>query len=621
MTFYIAWCKENEEFDPQQHCREDLKVLALRIIEKEGYPPKAWVTIPNPWYLAQVPQMHPQVMLSYEPQAQRTPVLLFWGRLGRLPMKIEGEVIQLELTAQRENDEDSLKDLRDSMMVAPYWDPLFISHEKRQNPEWMDLLDAYSKVLYWDRLTGVPSLCDYFQGHHTLEVLGTHFANTLSVKITETPLRSLQVSLHANWKQRYQGEVTLDHLLGAKFPEGMISTLTPKFYEENWWKPGMRLKDAGYEILDASLQEETPAATGVLNLYPPCSKPLYIGEGKEARKLRLKRAWYRMHLKLGWRYRQKRYEHVTFTLEQETQDIGVVGGQSKHLNLYVHDIQDDLNLGPWIAERLQSRGDHVLVQDKIYQCLKTHRASKTFGQDTQYWKDLGPYEHIAQTQSMGTFFTTQRGHQAIQHALEVAKCYLGASSRAVSIDFECPLEVARRLSCQHSVLLHDPRLPGGKALGKVTQLVLDVSGQTGLAKGIVTLSCALGTGRKLEKISNHDDDQNLCYTPSGLGFESVQHDLPRGGITFPQKLGASDIARDILVHNDAPAQQDQLGQMTFSSPAKLKEALGKMPTRVKIILEDLRAFPRLDHHIQVRVLNPWSAPAHIQLARGTASPH
>lgn len=613
MTFYIAWCKENEPFNPTQHCREDLKVLRLRIIEKEGHAPKAWVTIPNPWYLNEIPKISPHAMLSYKPQDQKDPVLLFWGCLGRMPMKIEGEVVELELTSHRENQDDALKDLKDSMMVAPYWDPLFISHEKRQDPQWIDILDAYSKVLYWDRLTGVPSLCDYFQGQQTLEIQGKHFANTLSVKVTETPLRGVQVNIHANWKQRFQGEVTLDHLLGAKFSEGMMSTLTPKFCDENWWKPGTRLKDTGYEILSATLQEETPALTGVLNLYPPCSKPLYIGEGKEARKVRLKRAWYRMHLKLGWSYRQRRYEHVTFTLEQETQDIGVVGGHTKHLNLYVHDIQDDLKLGPWIPERFQNRGDHVLMEEKLYQCLKTHRASKNFISDARYWKDLGPYAEVAQAQSMGTFFTTQRGHQAIQHALEVAKCYLGASSRAVNIDFECSLDLAQSLSCQHSVLLHDSRLPGGKALGKVTQLILDVSGQTGLSKGLVTVSCAIGTGRKPEKSTTAEDQKKLCSIPSGIVFESVEDDLPRGGITFPQKLGASDIARDILIHNDAPVQQDQLGRMTFSSPAKLKEALGKMPTRVKIILEDLRAFPRLDHHIQVKVLNRWSAPAHIQI--------
>ena len=78
-----------------------------------------------------------------------------------------------------------------------------------------------------------------------------------------------------------------------------------------------------------------------------------------------------------------------------------------------------------------------------------------------------------------SYFSTDRGLQSLEYLLNRARSQLMASGRAVTVSWDCSFERAKQLSCRKNALLHDPRLPGGQALGKIVKYSLGLDGESG----------------------------------------------------------------------------------------------------------------------------------------------
>src|SRR5688500_251044 len=91
MAIAFAWSKHEENFDPIRHGRCDLDILKLAIDHREGEVALATIVVPN----SNLPfwdRRH--AYISYGD------TLLFSGRLVGLPVKINNDLVSLELSAE-----------------------------------------------------------------------------------------------------------------------------------------------------------------------------------------------------------------------------------------------------------------------------------------------------------------------------------------------------------------------------------------------------------------------------------------------------------------------------------------------------------------------------------------
>jgi hypothetical protein len=89
---------------------------------------------------------------------------------------------------------------------------------------------------------------------------------------------------------------------------------------------------------------------------------------------------------------------------------------------------------------------------------------------------------------------TTRGEQSIQHLILVARAHLVSKARAIQVSFDCPFLDGLEITLRKNVLIHDPRFPGGQALGKVMSYSFTMDGETGTSNAKITFGCAVGYG-------------------------------------------------------------------------------------------------------------------------------
>lgn len=99
--------------------------------------------------------------------------------------------------------------------------------------------------------------------------------------------------------------------------------------------------------------------------------------------------------------------------------------------------------------------------------------------------------------SRSAFFPTDRGLLAIQYPMLIARAHLAQSARATKVNFDCTFERALTLNCRKNALLHDLRLPGGQAIGKITEYHLKVDGDKGELIGNVQIESTIGKGTSI----------------------------------------------------------------------------------------------------------------------------
>jgi hypothetical protein len=616
MLFYFAWIDEADSFNPQIHARQDEEIFNLQLAEQEGLFPTAMVTVQQ---IKQKPKPFAFISCQIDGQVH----LLFKGRLVQCPLVLQAETLTYQLVAEPSDADQQLKALAHTMQVFPYYDPLFLAADRRLDPDIHELLDARDDLLYWSRTLDGVCLSNIFQGRQTLDLSDHIFADSLAIQLTDAPLNQIDVALQIQWRQKFRGEAVLDHLIQAALPEGMITTLTGADLEARWWQDGDAIGRSGYHLSHSKLEKvDRKYATASFMLSP--DDPL--AKEKVPRKVRLKKNWYRPQLKVNWRYCQKRVEKLFFTLRNDVQPLGYHANRKRTLRIQLHDVVAAENYIEWLANRMHLRGEKVIQAGRLFLCLRTHRAGNAFEADVVNWQDLGPYQVSGAAEMRGTFFATDRGVQAVEHAIEIARAHLAASSRAVEIKFECDMKDAMALTCDHTVTLADLRLPGKRVTGKVKKLAFEVAGETGCATASITLACALGTGKQ-HKIQPQAQtifaeqyfDDNVIeevrshQTISGVNYESFLNQVPDRGHVFPAFLGARDILRGVTLVNNAEEQETHLKQHQHPHGQNLQQALRQVKTGVKLWFEDLQSVGSLEHHIQVQIPHPWSAPKQITL--------
>ena len=399
--------------------------------------------------------------------------LYFKGVLNGTPVKIEGYFAEIELIACPPDLSEKIKPLQKDYRIPPYWDPLWF----KDIDNMQEIQDVHPSSLYCDRRTGELARSHWFEGRHQLVMRDTFFQDSLRLRFVKQPLKACTVKVHAHWVQKEEGVENLSPAIRLAFPRGRVNTYTKDALLKKWPEPGKRIGRSGLWVLKSHLEEVTPCSP----LYPLYSPPLFLAEEGEAPKpYRMKNNWFKPTLWVRWQYQQKRKETLIVTLHQNCQE-----GEHKVVEFTLQNINPDPQAYPWCPEAYYREGTKVFYQNSIYRCFETHRAGLCFERDK--WRFQKVFHTPLGNPARASFFLTERGYFAAEHAMERAKAILTKSARAIEISFEAPWDDVKDVTTDTTVALSDMRLPGGSIRGKVVAYSLIVKGETGEWFGRVTM--------------------------------------------------------------------------------------------------------------------------------------
>ena len=199
----------------------------------------------------------------------------FKGFLSGAPKKIEGDFAQIELLAKPKNFKESLENLQKESRCHPFWDPLWVRPDKRDDFE--EIQEVRTACLYCDRKTGRLSWSDWFKEEGELTKHIDFFEESVVMKVKKVPLQACTVKVHVNWIQQERGIANLGPSLRKAFPHSYVSTYTKKSLEKKWPSPGKRLGKSGVWVIKSKLKPFYPA----FPFLPRFSKPLFLGEKTE----------------------------------------------------------------------------------------------------------------------------------------------------------------------------------------------------------------------------------------------------------------------------------------------------------------------------------------------------
>lgn len=168
-----------------------------------------------------------------------------------------------------------------------------------------------------------------------------------------------------------------------------------------------------------------------------------------------------------------------------------------------------------------------------------------------------------------SYFTQDRGLESVEYLAALVRAKLLYRSRCVEIKFQSTYARGHPITTRNTITLHDPRIAGGVALGKVKGCVLSVSDQ-GSATCEVTLACAAGLGDVLEAEAGEPTYVENGYVASGyqrmegalillpdstdLAYAPPQYVANDDGITFP--VTKSMVVLKDIIHGSLEEQRD-----------------------------------------------------------------
>jgi hypothetical protein len=141
--FYFAWVGAHETtFNSVTHKREDESIFSFTVEHNEGDFATLHLEVRNPRIGLLAPARKIHCWLSWWNGHELKP--LFHGRLVGIPDDINLEIVTLQFTGRADNHAGQKGALAQSMRVAPYYDPLWITQDKRNDPD--TVLEARSEL-------------------------------------------------------------------------------------------------------------------------------------------------------------------------------------------------------------------------------------------------------------------------------------------------------------------------------------------------------------------------------------------------------------------------------------------------------------------------------------------
>lgn len=470
-TVYFAWVDQDEEFDPDVHNREDEDVFDFTFEQSEGDFAGLSLVIKNPRIGLLNAGRKVWGILSFNDGTTITPI--FRGRLIGVPTNIFDTMVTIEFTARPPDYSDQKVTLAETMKVLPYWDPIFVNPDSWADPD--AVLEAYSRLWHIDPVSLILTASDILNAEDGVEeVLETdHFYDDMSVTLNQTPLRAVSMVATIPWTQTADGDVDITSKIRDLFGTPIATSFTMPGLISSWPQPGSGF-GSGWQVKSGAMVDVSYATNRVIipEIFMWQGTVPDLPEGSVVFPLKVT-GEYHSGEKAGFNFQfelviaalgygvpsltvtftagREFAQIVTFTLQTDQQDIVTLPGDDEAMviTLNANKVSDPTENGSIPIFDVKSRN----------------------------------YTH------------TGRGIMSIEHLLLVARAHLIARSRAVEITFKMAFKDALRCrSLRKAVLIHDHRLPGGEATGKIIGVKMSLRGDDGAATTDVMIACCVGKG-------------------------------------------------------------------------------------------------------------------------------
>lgn len=204
--FYFAWVDPSETSFGSQHLRSDEFIFTFSIDHAEGDPATLSIDIKNPKVGLLAPGRKIWAWFAFEDNHGEV-FPLFFGRLVGIPTNVLAEVCTLSFVAKPLNTYTQKQAIAETLKVAPFYDPIFIDATLVDDPD--TILEGYSRLWHYDRVTGVITTSDIIVGEAGEIEFSSDDIPYDSVAVTpgETPLTQILINATVNWQQVSSGTI------------------------------------------------------------------------------------------------------------------------------------------------------------------------------------------------------------------------------------------------------------------------------------------------------------------------------------------------------------------------------------------------------------------------------
>jgi len=590
-VWYLAWVDDDAvAFDPAVHNVQDTELLGFTFSQREGEFATLRLLTRNPisglsnWALGLLgPGRKRWAWFSWGLNgAAPSPLALL--RLVGVPTDVFLATVTLDFSARPSDFNEQKAALNDALRVLPYWDPVFIDEQKREN---MDIiLDTYAGVWYVDPVTHEISLSDLLLGEDGAQVfqINEHAADGLQLTIGDPPLSSVTVDAEIAWTQRAVGSISMgftsssytlkadafpkvgasmgdgwkilgaavsadqafetktvqtDYTLNIDWWDGQKTTSNIKKSHDSVVGPGLPLppiitdsqQDATYSKPDSSGHIELTSwsqsqtwSTGLI--------PRYVVSAGYT---------------VGYDAKRPFTEHVTFVLTADVQPLATLPGDDETMRI------DGLNTAD-LSEPI----------DGVPPIGDPRRRS---------------------------YMTQARGEDSLQYLILLARAQLRKRARAVEISFAPFLTRLEDLKLNRSAQVFDWRIPGGNAIGKIISFSLTLTPPTdddAVNVGLeCTIGCTIGNGGTVSAVGGEEEYVDDEYIDADQDYQQYDGAV----LTFDDEVGFTP---PLFAPND--------DGMDFITPFGLNDAsVFEVPISIHSVAND-----------QIEHLEPsagtWAAP-------------
>lgn len=467
MQWFFAYLDDDEDYAEADLDRTDECVMDLKVSHAEGGFATVKVLIKTS--SSSYASLGRRACVSAQFVDGGSIVPLIVGTVTAIPRALRGQTVELELIAQRDDWEELRDTLIDSLAVAPFFDPLFVSADQVRDPA--EVLNGRAAMLHWDRLTGEPSISYIDRTSRPIrEVDSGMLYGSVGIELEGTPIRRTTVEVTAAWQQDASVVSEVDWEHGAT---KNLKVVAHEACQNAWPKPQIEI-GGGWSVEQSALKFGQPKFEGLGEVKSGSNEiwsgdvPVYTAMSDKV-VLRNKRA-------------QARTETVrVICTTRFAPGIKSTTTDKEAITLRrVYGTGDEFE--PWQPTVSYDVGDVVFYSGKLYECSTAHTASYAF--NAARWTVL----ESSAGKIGASFFETTRGQAAIRHAAKRGFSRLRYAARCVRVSFQVPLVDWHDISLDDVLHVYDARLPGGSACGKVVEY--ELSSSSGLVS--IEIACSVG---------------------------------------------------------------------------------------------------------------------------------
>lgn len=576
--FHFAWVEpEDNVFAISAHAVDDEEIVGFDFSHKEGGFASLVLQIRNPRVGMLGPGRARWCWWSFDTQGSGGVVPLFFGRLLGIPTDFTADACTLEFIARPEDFDAQKIALAATLKVDPYWDPIFISEDERENPD--SVLESRAESWHIDPVTHVVSVSDQAVGEDGTLSFGMDdfVGESLTPNLAQAPLRKVRVEAEVRWTQAAQGEFNIKNQLLNAFEDAgsdgnLVSSYTGDGLANDWPKEGGSI-GGGWGFGPCSMEQVdgilfTPVYFLAYSQFISVYKG-YDGDwGGYQGSIRVLAQLYHHRPTLNIRYdaKRERVERLTFDLEADVQALLTEPGEDEAHTISVASAS--------VAE-----------------------PADPINSDNPTGMPIGDVRRRA-------YFTTDRGRRSVEYLLALARAELLRRARAVEISIQIPFTSALGLSLRKNAVITDTRLPGGQAAGKIVGYRLAWAGGDAAFAGELTIGCMIGQGNTVSAIPGTPvyveegvleagiqayAGEFIMPFPGEVRYGDYSEEPNDDGLDFFQ-LEADDVINSLTVTNGPDDQENVMDQFWLDAAGMLA-ALKANYTTVTLNLKSVTGGP------------------------------